>query len=306
MRTTRSSWRLLALGVTVTLSVAACGSSSDPTRVRTDTIPTGATDIVVRVDTRGGLTSREYQLGIVPQLTVFGDGRVVVDGPVTEQYPPHALPNLLTGTLSRAAIVRLVERARRGDLLRTRDFGQPSVKDHPTTSVTFFDASCPPTASCAAPPPPLRAYGLDFTEGGALTGLTPAQRDARRQLRSFIRDATDAATRVATEPYTASAVAIYVRPANPVAADDPVEPGHASWPLGELATIGDPVDQGPGADSVYRCAVLTGADATKALAVAAQATGITRWESGGSEYVIVWRPLLPDEHACPGLGTKTG
>ena len=72
------------------------------------------------------------QLGNVPQVTVFGDGGVVVPGPVTEQYPPHALPNLLTGRLSRAAITGL------GNALSTTTCSADA------TSVTPAWPMCPP------------------------------------------------------------------------------------------------------------------------------------------------------------------
>ena len=84
---------------TLALAASACGSSA-PTRVGTTSVPTGADEVVFRIDSRGGLTGVEYQLGIVPGLTVYGDGRVIVTGPVPEIYPPAALPNLMTGTLS--------------------------------------------------------------------------------------------------------------------------------------------------------------------------------------------------------------
>ncbi len=305
MRTIRIGTAFLALALTT----LGCGSSrSGTTRVGTaTTFPTGPTDVVIRVDTRGGYTSEDYQLAIVPELTVYGDGRVVVTGPVTEQYPPHALPNLRTGQIDRSTIAALVRQARSDGMFEKLDFGEPQITDNPTTTVTVNDGKLHVH----------RVYALgveselhdedDPTSPAALKaalGLTDAQTQARRRLQDFVTAAQNSATRAATEPLTVSEIAISVRRATPVAADDPVEPGHESWPLLDLATIGDPIDQGPGADSVYRCAVLTGANATKALAAAATATSITRWQSGGSEYVIVWRPLLPDEHACPGPGNR--
>ncbi len=279
------------LVVVLALAVAACGSGDDTTnRIRTGSIPTGSDALVLRIDTRGGFTPAEYQLAIVPELSLFGDGRVVVTGPVTEQYPPHALPNLLTGVLTRSEVQRLVRRAADTGLLdRPLDFGQPGVTDMPTTTVTVDDGSRHTQS----------AYALQGGPTDGLPGLAAAQRDARDRLNAFVEDATAAATRVATEPYRASEVAVYARRAEPVGIDDVgIEPGRADWPLGDLATTGAAVG-GPGADPAYRCAVLGGREAERALAAAAGASSITRWQSGGRDYRIVFRPLLPDEHACP-------
>lgn len=297
VRTMRRGATFLAVTVVSVLGVGACGSSTGPPQVRTRSIPTGATDVVIRVDTRGGFTPVEYQLSIVPELTIYGDGRVIVTGPVTEQYPPRALPNLLTGRLDRAAVVALIDRARTDRLLETVDFGEPQITDNPTTTVTVNDGS----------EHVQRVYALgvesepheldDPTSPAALRaalGLTDAQTQSRRRLQDFVTAAENSASRVATEPYASSEVAIYVRPTDPVAADDPVEAGHAAWPLGDLTSFGS-----SDADTDNRCGVLTGADAATALAAAARATNITRWESGGSTFSIVWRPLLPDEHTCP-------
>lgn len=310
MRRITTALVLVALG----LAAAACGSSggggtvdgSAPRRV-----PTGADDVVLRVDTRGGFTPVEYQLGIVPELSIFGDGRVVVTGPVTEQYPPYALPNLLTGTLPRAEVEQLIQEASDAGLLgRPLDFGQPGVTDLPTTTVTVATLPpCLPDRKCGVAQHVQEAYALGYQPAGGDRALTAAQREARDRLRAFVDDATAAATTVATEPYRASEVAVFVRTA-PDGIDDGVAPGHAEWPLGDLAGLGTPIG-GPGVDTSYRCAVLAGTDAERALAAAAGASSITRWRSTDPapgtaatkpirpEYLIVFRPLLPDEHACP-------
>ena len=71
----------LALGLVLAVGTA-CGSSHPTARVRTPAVPTGVDTAVVRVDTRGGYTSLDAQLAIVPEVSVFGDGRVIVTGPV--------------------------------------------------------------------------------------------------------------------------------------------------------------------------------------------------------------------------------
>jgi len=51
--------------------------------------------------------------------------------------------------------------------------------------------------------------------------------------------------------------------------------------------------------TVKRCGVVTGDDLTSLLAAAAKdANAHTPWTSGGTEYHLILRPLLPDEHGC--------
>jgi hypothetical protein len=42
--------------------------------------------------------------------------------------------------------------------------------------------------------------------------------------------------------------------------------------------------------------VVTGEDLSTLLAAAKDANALTSWTSGGTEYHLILRPLLPDEH----------
>jgi hypothetical protein len=50
-----------------------------------------------------------------------------------------------------------------------------------------------------------------------------------------------------------------------------------------------------------RCAVVSGQDWSDVRALAARATTLTPWVSGGDRYAITFRPLLPDEAGCPSI-----
>jgi hypothetical protein len=62
--------------------------------------PTGPDDLVLRVFTGGGFTSLEWSLREMPQISIYGDGRLIVQGPVIEIYPGPALPNLQVSHLT--------------------------------------------------------------------------------------------------------------------------------------------------------------------------------------------------------------
>jgi hypothetical protein len=116
--------RRLAPVAAATLVFAACGGSSTtgsdrPVEARPDVV-------VVRVVTRGGFVAEASHQGEPPQLSVFGDGRVIIVGPTTLQFPGPALPNLQEFRVSRAGLRGILGEARYAGLLA----------DEPATSVS--------------------------------------------------------------------------------------------------------------------------------------------------------------------------
>ncbi|HEX6310682.1 MAG TPA: hypothetical protein VF152_03570 [Acidimicrobiia bacterium] len=285
--------RALPRGLAATLVAAlalapACGDDDDSTTGTTGggggTIahPTGADELVFRVDTRGGLVGPS--LAAVPQISVYGDGRVIVIGPTTLEYPGAALPNLQQGTLSDAELQALLRAADAAGLLAADppDYGDPPVTDLPTTEVTVNAAGVQRTVN---------VYALEFDD--ADESLEPDQRDARRRLREVLA-LVDAD--VATESYRAAAVAVFVEPYDPVAGAD-ADVGPYPWPLGDLAGVGEPVAGFGDA----RCFVVEGGDARTVLDAAAMAREGGPWTAAGVEYELRFRPLLPNESSCDDL-----
>jgi len=244
--------------------------------------PSGADDLVLQVHTAGGLAAPP--LAAVPQLSVYGDGRVIVVGPTTLEYPGAALPNLQQGFLSDEGLQEVLRAAGAAGLLGDEepDYGDPGITDMPTTEVVINAGGVERDVS---------AYALDFVDGD--DDLEPAQREARQRLRDFLA-AVDAD--VATEGYEAEAVAVFVRPFEP---DETVDSSSETreWPLGDLAGAGEPAL----GSSDIRCLVVEGADAQTVLAAADDAGADDRWRSGDAEYSIDFRPLLPDETTCDQL-----
>ena len=73
-----------------------------------------------------------------------------------------------------------------------------------------------------------------------------------------------------------------------------IQPNHLPWPLADLATSGEVVDNGQG----LRKVVVSGDDLPTIKPLLEQATQITLWESGKAQYNLWLRPLLPDEAAA--------
>jgi hypothetical protein len=260
--------------ITAVLLLVACGgqSTSRPERPQAPP-PAGADQLVLRVVTRGGFAAEANPPAQLPQLSVFGDGRVITQGPTTLEYPGPALPNLQEYRLTDGGLARIIDEARDLGLLDDPppDFGDPGITDQPTTTVTV---------QVDGRTRQVNVYALGFDDG-----LTAEQRENRRQLQQFIGSSG--------HPHH---VGVYVVPGTPrryepealaVLAEPfllDIETERRDWPLGDLAGT--------------ECTVLAGDDLAAVLDAARTAREDVRWLSGDESYRLVLRPLLPDGHTC--------
>jgi len=142
------------------------------------------------------------------------------------------------------------------------------------------------------------AYALDV---GEPTGTCGGGKDAaaRAKLAALQANLTDLASwlpagSLGTEAaYDPTEMRVYVLPyqGDPELPQDPIV-----WPLGtSLDGFGEAVENAP---SDTRCGVVSGEDLSTLLAAATDANALTPWTSGGTEYHLIFRPLLPHEHTC--------
>lgn len=194
--------------------------------------PSGQNELVLQVTTGGGLVPIDYDLTLVPEFSLYGDGRLIVPGPVMAIYPGPALPNLQTTVIPEGA----------GGLTTDQERARAAVGD--------------------------------------LVGKLPV-------LSAFVSG------EITWDQYQYSALAIYIQAVDPGSTPDPsVQPNRLEWPLGDLSTLGEEVPQGG-----FRRVVVSGQDLEALRPLLEQATEIVLWKSGGSEYRLMFRPLLPDESA---------
>jgi hypothetical protein len=266
----------LAAVAAVALALAACGGSSSSAGGSGPPRPSaGPDEVVVRVLTSGGFTAESRQAAHLPEVSVFGDGRVVVVGPTTLEFPGPALPNLQELRVTDDGLTRILRAARDAGLLddAAPDYGDPGVTDQATTTVTVRTDGRTRQ---------VEVYALAFK--GRVSGVTPEQNENRDRLERFIELTGDAGAlgddvvAGSERRYEPTALAVLVRPAD--ASDDDT---HA-WPLGDLA----------GTD----CVVITGSNLAAVVGAARTAREREAWTSAGSTYSVVFRPLLPDEHTC--------
>jgi hypothetical protein len=296
-------WALVAVAFVVT--VASCRSLGDdgnggdvpPDGATTgDIVPgdTGPDAVLLQVRSAGGFVPWGWDFSAMPTLTVYADGRAIVPGPQPAIDPGPVLPNLLVERLSKAGLDTLVQAADDAGLLaEPPDYGTPGITDVQTTYVTLTVGG--QTYEHAA-------YALGYFEGESFergdgtgagdTGLTEDEAAARRVLAEFISAAEELVGDTGDgEPYEIEAFGVRAQPVLPDIAGAPDRSAEiVPWPL-----------DAPLAD-MAECSVIDGDAARTLLGTLADVTDMTQFEQDGVTYSVWFRPLLPHESGCAGLG----
>ena len=248
--------------------------------------------VAFRMDYIGGFVTPAMVATRLPAISVYGDGRVITQGPVTLVYPGPALPNLRVGTISAEEVENLIVLARAVGVGSEVDLGTPPVADAPSTRFTVLGENGIEQ---------LEVYAL-AEAAGTESGLTADQRTARDKLREFAESLTGTSGPLAgvegagLQPYVPTAVAAVAEPW--VAGGEGGEQPEVPWP-GPALPGGD-----LGTDLGLGCVAVTGDAALKLLAAAADANSATPWTSGGRRWTVTLRPLLPDETDCGDLAAN--
>jgi hypothetical protein len=250
-------------------------------------VATGADQLLLRVTTGGGLLPPGAQLTHKPWFALYGDGRVVVQGPQTETYPGPLLPDLRQMQVTPAEIQKIVGEADRAGLL-----GPDARFD----AVEIYDASTTEfTAVVDGKTHTISALALDYD----VTVTDQAVAEARRKLSEFEREIMDLTAFLGrqvsdAETYEAAAMRVFAGPTY-VSKEDELKREVVAWPL-----AADPTTAGEAASVPQtRCLVLTGSELELFRTVALTADTLTLWTYGPNRYAIYVRPLYPDESGCP-------
>jgi hypothetical protein len=244
--------------------------------------PSKKADVVLRLSTGGGFVPVSYALTQIPEFTLYGDGTVIVTGPVIAIYPGPALPNLQTTTVSEETIQAILSAAQEAGLFDpTFDYGRPGITDMGTTTITVNVDGKTYQSS-------IYALGAG-APGGDLTMEQQQARAAVSQLAGQLMDLTTFQKDLEWTPYGYTALSVYSSPAGDHG-DAGVQPNTLAWPLSDLATAGEAVQP-----DGFRKLVVSGADLAALKPVLREATQITIWTYGDRDYSLSFRPLLPDE-----------
>lgn len=268
------------------LSLSACGDESATTK-GSIIHPTGKNELVLQIVEEGGFVPVEYNLTVLPQFSLYGDGTVIVSGPIPAIYPGPALPNLQTAVIPKTSVQTALYAAREAGLFDPMyDYGRPSITDVGTTTFVINAEGTTYRSN-------IYALGMESNAGGL--SLEQQQiRAALNDFRSRLIQLADLHTgEIKWRSYEYSSLAVYSQIVNVETATDApdVQPNRLDWPLGDLSTLGEELEAPQG----FRRAAITGQDLDELRPLLGQATAITLWKSGGREYHLYFRPLLPDE-----------
>lgn len=171
--------------------------------------PTGADDVIARIETGGGFVPVEYAFTAQPSLLLTGDGRLLQ--PPTAGKQTRLVP-MTVAQLSEEQVQTFLGLAAGVGLLATppdyADDGGPQIADAPTTTVTL---------TAAGGTWRHEAYALGFNEGN----------DARLALSGFIDAATAAVADVEVAAFVPEDVALFVQPTD-------LEREVVAWPSSEV------------------------------------------------------------------------
>ncbi len=291
--------RLVPLLLLAALAASACGDAGAPlatppttaTTVAVPDLPTGGDEVVLRIDSGGGFVPVEFNLVDLSEFTLYGDGTVVTEGVQTAAFPGPAVPALVTLGLTREGVERLAAEALAHGLdAPLDDYGFPGVADAATTVFTLDAGGQERRAA---------VYALGIGAGGPASEMDEAQEAARARLVALRDLVTDTAAypaehvAVPESPYDAQRLMVAARPGfqpDPSLPQDPVD-----WPLADPSTLGAEL---PEPFTGFRCFEVSGPDLEVLRPVAAAATALTPWASGGQQWNVVFRPLLPDDPGC--------
>ncbi|GAA0807609.1 hypothetical protein [Spirilliplanes yamanashiensis] len=283
-----------AAAVFLLLFGAACAGSAGDAESTGAPSPDGSTGSdpaaageapVLRVAHVGGFITPEVTLSRIPLVSLYDDGRLITPGPQIMIYPAPALPSVQVTTVKPEVVQDLVRQATAAGVRNGTDFGRPNVADAPNTRVTVVTAEGTQSVEVVA-------LGEAMPDDPALTA---AQRTARQKLSAFVEQ-LGALQGTAGAPYEPAALAAIAVPWKNTDEPGISAPPAREWPGPQLP--GDVGAAGLG------CATVTGADVGEVLAAAKDANALTPWTSGGKQWTVTLRPLLPDEASCAALGSQ--
>ena len=262
--------------------------------------PTGADEPILIVEETGGFATPQMIATRVPTFALYGDGRVIMAGFQTLEFPGPALPALQERTMTEDGIQAVLEAVEDTNLF-TGDLelrGAMNVIADATDTVFRLNANGDEVT--------VLVYGLgllDPSSGANFENIEQSEIDAHAVL-GQLRDAlltidtsvpSDAWEAEGWQPYTPTAFRLYVRDVT----GEPIEGGELPGMVRQWPTDGDPAAFGEEV-AVFgdgtRCGVVEGDAAAAWYAELSASTQQTIWTSDGeNRFTVLPRPLLPGE-----------
>lgn len=260
-------------------------------------------DAVLAITWAGGMLHQSMMVTQVPPLVITGDGRVIMQGMQTLEFPGPALPPLVERRLTEDGLQQVLRALEQTNLftsdLEVRGMNG-MVADANDTIFTVRAAGLESVVTVYAismlfpdmePPPGMSSDELEAYQ------VLSALHDRLMALDTWLP--ADAWATDTWVPYQPEAFRLYVRDVT----GQPVEGGELPGQVREWPTEDDPATIGEEIASFgdgTRCAVVEGEPATTWLAALTEANQNTLWTDGEGRFSIGARPLLPhEERICP-------
>jgi hypothetical protein len=280
------------------------GPSATPADTGSISYATGPTDLVLQATSGGGLLPQSMRFAEMPNVSIYGDGRVITLGEHGGWPDDPLLPELTETRVTADGMDRTLRAAWEAGILGPGPDRRYELADVYDLWTVWF------TATTDGKTHRVSAYALGFEEEARLA--PPGEMDARKKLDALYGQLVDlrawlpAGTVGPDSPYGPAETRVLVTPlldwstAGDGATAAPATPRAdqevRDWPLVDPPeSFGSPLDTHGG--EPWSCKIL-GPDEVAALGLDT-ATRDTRWKAGGNLYQVVARPLLPDESGCP-------
>jgi len=248
------------------------------------TVNPDANRAIVRIENVGGFMPPQMILRRYPEVILYGDGRLIIQGPQVAIYPGPALPSLVVTQLTEQGVEQILEWAKEAGLIGPDRMLWQMIPDAGQTNYTIVyptgthTTSVGPGAGLGSPDPAI--------------GAVQHFEQVLLNIRTWLPDDV-----VGDDvPYAFDRMWVIASPADPQNPPD-TQQTTKDWPLESLATIGAPMNFGDN----YRCAVLDGSDLASLLPVLRDANEATLWHSEDHLYQLIFHPMLPDDEGCPDL-----
>ena len=270
--------------------------------------PTGDEPILV-VSSEGGFVMVDMLAVQLPSFVLLGDGRVIVQGMQTLEFPGPALPALQERTLTEEGIQTIL-----GALEATNLFVGDEIELRGMENMVADASDTVFTLNAAGLESRVAVYGLGAWSPDMGMELPPGVDESELEAHELLLSLNDQLLALDTtlpgdawetegwKPYEPDAFLLYVRDVT----GQPVEGGDLPEQVREWPTSDDPASTGEEAANFgdgTRCVVADGELGATWFEELSQATQMTMWSTDGEDrWSVRARPLLPhEERACPPL-----
>jgi hypothetical protein len=280
----------VSLALALTLALAACSTAASPspsgTSAPSPSQATGAA-LLLRVTSEGGFINPASTLAALPTVTVYADGRIfMAAAPTTDNPNPLVYPVSVrsVGTDGAAAIQAAIHAAG----LDTTSSADPGIPGDSGVNVFDVVAGGATVTTRFAGNGPGGGPGLPGASGNP-------ERAAALDLLGRLLDPSDTwgAPSAPESVYQPLAYRVFVRPGAPAGDGSSTEP--IAWPLATpLSEFGAPAVPDFGVTGL-RSGIIHGNDVATAAPILESAPSSATFTSGGQDYTLLVRALLPDE-----------